>query len=327
MAERVSESIFSIFGWSKHPLHNKNWKCAQTDVHRTQPGTHPSDVVFSYDDPYDLGPVYVTTDLKSYAKGTITKPKVAGAVRSLAMTTDCANQSEDFQKLFVADDGRPSTIVGLLFIYNHDGEYSADFDALLADIDERNFELAPRRRTYIVGPHRIAYLYNVARDITHLRGTKQIPFGEECHFYYPDMVRTTARTGKDASAASLEWLLGPWQILRFARQTPESGVRMESYVYYRDPGASTDEFKYLFDYLFRYQLVDPGNAIHVRFVPTAASDPNAAARFTNAKTEYVSQTHPSARDDLALRLADVKFSMVETTYLQFSDTVLGMRDE
>jgi hypothetical protein len=307
LAEKVSDELFGVFGWERHPLRNQNWACAVTERHKTHGGTHPSDVVFSYDDPYDTGRVYVTTDLKSYGRDSISKANVAGAVRRLAMATECANLSEQFERLYVPDQGRRWSSVGLLFIYNHDGDYSGDFDSLLATIDKQNFILPARRRMFVIGPYHISYLYNVAHDITTLRGAQKIPFADQCHFYYPDMVRTATRTGREAKAASLEWLTGPWQILRFSRQTLGGGMRTESYVYYRDRGKTTDEFKYLFDYFFRYQLIAPGNEIHVRAVPSATSAPDAAAIFEKAKLEYAAYSHPSAEEEFKNRLKDVTF--------------------
>jgi hypothetical protein len=222
IAEKVSNEVFAVFGWERHTLHNQNWACAVGEHFPRANATHPSDVVFFYEDPYEGGHVYVTTDLKSYAKNTIVKEKVAGAMRRLAMSAECANISEQFQRLYIPDHGR-WTAVGLLFIYNHDDAYSSNFDELLAAIDKKNLALATGRRMFVMGPNQIRYLYNVARDIVWLRGKGTIPAQDACHFYYPDMVRTTTLSGKEARAASLEWLAAPWQILRYRRPTPGGG--------------------------------------------------------------------------------------------------------
>ena len=68
----------------------KNWSNRyQLAVRRLEQGhkvkTHPSDVVFFYDNPYSLSRTYVNCDLKSYASGTISKAKTyTPAIESLA---------------------------------------------------------------------------------------------------------------------------------------------------------------------------------------------------------------------------------------------------
>ena len=46
--------------------------------------THPTDVVFYYDEPYSNHRTYINCDLKSYAANTIQKGEVRKAVQSLA---------------------------------------------------------------------------------------------------------------------------------------------------------------------------------------------------------------------------------------------------
>jgi hypothetical protein len=104
-------------------------------------------------------------------------------------------------------------------------------------------------------------------------------------------------------------------------------VLTECYVYYRDGGVSTDEFKYLFDYLFRYQLIDPGNLIRVRAVPAAKPAVDAAAMFEKAKIEYAAHSHPAAQEEFKARLKDVSFATIEAVYPKFSDIEIGMRDD
>jgi hypothetical protein len=327
IAEKVSKELFTIFGWERSGPRNENWKCACPERHRTRDGTHSSDVAFYYDDPYDAGHVYVSVDLKSYAKSSITRANVAGAVSRLAMATECTELSSQFAEYYVPDHGpKPWKAVGLLFIYNHDGDYSSDFDDLVDQIDADNFALPATRRMFLLGPSQISYLYNIARDITHLRGLQDIPQPAECSFFYPDLVRVQTRTAKSARAASLEWLTGPWQILRFSRSADGGAIRNFYYVYYRDAGTTTDEFKYLFDYLFRFQLIDDGNTIIVRAVPTGTRN-SAAVLFAKARAEYVASAHPAARDDLATRLKVIDFATIATCHTWFDHLEIGMRDE
>jgi hypothetical protein len=75
---------------------NINWPCENQEKHEVK--THPSDVVFWYDEPYSQSRTYVNCDLKSYAKGSITAGSVREAIESLAKTLSCAevSQEDDF---------------------------------------------------------------------------------------------------------------------------------------------------------------------------------------------------------------------------------------
>ncbi len=328
IAGKISTDIFSAFGWRTAAPRNENWDCTAKKRHQTQPGTHPSDIVFSYEDPYDVGTTYVTTDLKSYASGTITSIKVGAALGRLAMATECATASEDFARLFVASDRTTKwSVVGLLFIYNHDGNYDASFDKLLEQVDEKHFALPLGRRMFVLGPKHIEYLYSVAFDIAASRGKAELPAASECSFFYPDLIRTKSRSRHDGAAATLEWLTGPWQILGFDKHVSGGGVQRHSWVYYRGQADNTDEFKYLLDFLFRYQLIEVGHQIRVRVFPSdAKKSQDIAALFAKAKVEYTTAAHPADRMDFEQRLKNVDVSMMSSFSVRFDDTELGMRD-
>ncbi|MDF9973077.1 hypothetical protein L3O58_25055, partial [Klebsiella pneumoniae] len=85
VAGKISEDIFSVFKWNSAAREDMNWDCCQ-EAHSKK--THPSDVVFYYIDPYEEEMVYLNTDLKSYAEGTIGKKIVEGALTSLALATE-----------------------------------------------------------------------------------------------------------------------------------------------------------------------------------------------------------------------------------------------
>ena len=121
MAELASAEIFSVFGWEQSPLMNQNWSCVEQEKHHRQKKvkTHPTDTVFKYVDPYSGTDLYIQTDLKSYAKGTLETADLVKAIRELGRATECANKSEDWKRLFV-DQTRNNDVLGMLFIYNHD---------------------------------------------------------------------------------------------------------------------------------------------------------------------------------------------------------------
>ena len=130
IAQIVSDEIFSVFGWKRRPHKDQNWECV-VPSHRK--ATHPSDVVFSYDSPLENGRVYLTVDVKSYQRSVITKNKVEEALLSLSMSAECANQSEEWQDLYV-DPTTNARVHGMLFVFNHDGNYDKDFTKLLSTI-------------------------------------------------------------------------------------------------------------------------------------------------------------------------------------------------
>jgi hypothetical protein len=69
MAEILSQDLFGDFLWQHTGPTNTNWPCEEQELHKAK--THPSDVVFYYDNPYRLSRTYVNCDLKSYARGSI----------------------------------------------------------------------------------------------------------------------------------------------------------------------------------------------------------------------------------------------------------------
>ncbi|KGT15837.1 hypothetical protein JO89_02780 [Escherichia coli] len=79
VAGKISDDIFSVFKWDRAARADMNWDCCQ-EAHSKK--THPSDVVFFYIDPYEEEMVYLNTDLKSYAEGTIGK-KIVGSDSNL----------------------------------------------------------------------------------------------------------------------------------------------------------------------------------------------------------------------------------------------------
>ncbi|MCQ4437276.1 hypothetical protein NO135_19980, partial [Clostridioides difficile] len=73
MAVRVSDDLFEWFRWKRIPLPDLNFDCVKTATHAPSKDkhTHPVDAVFHYTDPYLNKIIYMNTDLKSYASGSI----------------------------------------------------------------------------------------------------------------------------------------------------------------------------------------------------------------------------------------------------------------
>lgn len=317
MAEIVSKEIFGVFGWTPIGPRNQNWQC-RTDSHSTKNGTHPSDVVFEYEDPYSNKRIYVNIDLKSYAAGTIKTDKIAKAIRSLAHSTECANKSNGWSDLYARPD-IDWTAVGMLFIYNHDNEFDKDFKSLLGSVNESNYQLAPRRRMYILGPERISYLATVANDIKVMRGSDPalLPKQLDCYFYYPHLNQVKS-TSNHSRAATLDMLLGPWQILGYLLPNGRQGIIL----YYAESGDSDEDFMYLIDFLFHYQLIEDHPEISIR-MPIGA--PSAVVNFQRAIERYIDQIRGSK--EIKDRLKTIKCENTPKVVYNFNQIQLGMRDE
>jgi hypothetical protein len=311
MASKVSDEVFSAFGWrTKGPI-NQNWSCS-LDYHEKT--SHPSDVVFWYDDPYSNNRIFINTDLKSYGANTISKANTAAAVSSLGRTIECANAAAPWRELYGSDETN-WRCDGLLFVYNHDAGFSGDFAKFVREIDVKNFRIPPRRRMVLVGPLEVQFLANVAADIMRLRGQKALPDQDACEYWYPDLV-TVKRRAEGACAATIEMLTGPWIIMR---PRPEQHHKLEFVIWYRGDGSTIDEFKYLLDYLFRYQLlnVDTEASVRVRLVTPVKE---AVANFARAKEQYSYSLHGLAEK----RLANVSYQSLTQIVTRFSEIELGM---
>lgn len=123
IATKLSRDIFKHFLWAKHPKHDDNFKCTNpehlSDGKDPKPKeSHPGDVVFYYNDPYLGKSVYLHTDLKSYAKKSITSTKLRTAFKSLSMTVECAKESEDWRNKYSVLADEAHEVRGLLFIHN-----------------------------------------------------------------------------------------------------------------------------------------------------------------------------------------------------------------
>lgn len=328
MAELLSDELFKEFFWEKTGATNLNWDC-QEPHHKLR--THPSDVVFYYDEPYSYNRTYINCDLKSYAKNSITPGSVQGAVESLAKQVACAEISEQFHQLFIHDNVTP-TICGLLFIYNHDGEYDKDFQPLLDSINPDKLDLPRGTKLVVLGPHDIFWLNNVSVDIRLMRGTsgaKRIPDREHCYYYYPQMqLKCNLQLGK-AKAATLEMLTAPWIILRYSgpRETDQKGT----VIYYKGKGESADEFMYLLDYLRHYQILEENTFIRIKVLDASAT---ASTEFNKAIQQYIEKIdndHNERQNGLSTGenvltniIKAIEFLSMNQVTKKFSEVELGM---
>jgi hypothetical protein len=324
MAQILSEPIFTTFGWIQVGPTDVDWDCVEMEKHaRKKAKTHPSDAVFKYYDPYRGIDIYLNTDLKSYKSNTLEKTDLAATLRQLARATECANKSQKWAELF-ANEQRNWQVSGLLFIFNNDGKYDKDFGSVLAEVQPNEVPVAEGQCVYVLGPKDICYLNTIAHDINASRGQKKLPDAEFCGFYYPDLEDAIAAKSRKHSAATIEQMLSPWQLLRYDKQIP-AGTQSGYYFYYRGTGKSVDEFKYLLDYMFKYQLLGDLDQICIR-MPFACSE--AAAIFERAKIQYQEEfwsVGNAGPEVFGERLKRITCSSITPMEEKFSSVEIGMK--
>ncbi len=190
--------------------------------------------------------------------------------------------SADWQTKFLDDDEEIFEVIGMLFIYNYDGEYDKDFFELLQKINNERLNIAKGQKIIVLDPTMIHYLYNVISDMKRLVADEKLPNIDEITYYYPDMVRTKRQDGDEWDRpATIESITSRWFILKHKKTRAHS----EGYlIYYRNAGDSIDEFVYLIDTLSNYQLLSEENNIKVRLF---ASHEEALNNFQKAKKQYI----------------------------------------
>lgn len=133
----------------------------------------------------------------------------------------------------------------MLFVYNHDNAYDKNFASLLASIDLSDVTIPKGSRLFVLGPEDIYWLNNVSYEVRQMRGDSEIPSKELCYFYHPQLARRKNVQVREAKAATLEMLMGPWITLRYKNKTGKDGVVL----FYRGKGSKPDEFLQIIDHL------------------------------------------------------------------------------
>lgn len=316
MAERLSQELFNEFLWQRTGTANVNWSC-ETPEHGLK--THPSDVVFYYDEPYSSIRTFINCDLKSYGVGSINGGSVRKAIDDLAKSLRCAEKSQEWQAKYI-HKGVISEIVGLLFIFNHDGVYDKNFASLLASVRHEKLDIPKGSKIFVLGPADVFWLNNVSYEITHLRGKSELPPQDECRFYYPHLVQKKNIQLDHAKAATLEMLTGPWITLTY--NDAKSPGKKKFLIFYRRRGDKEEEFMYLIDYFMNYQMLDETSEIHVKALD---ADINSNAIFDRAISAYVEECEGSP--DIKQRLSSIKYSRMNKVHQVFSEDEIGMDDK
>ncbi|MCG9739636.1 hypothetical protein L1D32_15845 [Shewanella insulae] len=265
MAEWISNKIFTELKWNIHPTRDVNWDCC-LKTHDKK--THPTDVVFSYIDPYSGVKQYIQTDLKSYCKTSISITRVRNAVKSLALQVECANSSDDWNKLYRLDESKFG-LHGLLFIYNNDGDYDRDLLDNLKTLPQYNFSLPAESTVNVFSPRLIRFLLSVVQDIKDRRGIEsyesdasvwtKIAEHDECGFYYPDKQNKCADSFTHHPASMPMIMSG---MLLYCYEHPVHKKKVLNIFWDEEPN-SHHHFIYLFEYIFNYQMLNMFERIFV----------------------------------------------------------------
>jgi hypothetical protein len=318
MAEKISTEIFDEFRWEMLPATNINWKCINP-IHEKK--THPSDVVFTYKEPYKNIRTYINCDLKSYASGSITSGTIHATLNNLSLAISCADLSKEWQKTYKRY--RDSfQIVGLLFIYNHDSEFDKNFYNLLNQALLLKINVAKNKKIIVFGPEDICYFNTIVNDIKVLRGDGKIGKRDDCSYYFPDLITKKLESTGESFAATIEMLTSPMQVLRY--KIPANKAATGFKIYYRRSGRTIEEFIYLFDYLFHFQIIENDSIKEVEF-RLANPDKHALSLFETAKTEYAIRFQNDK--EFSKRFSKIKCSTITNVVKRYSEIEIGMRYE
>ncbi len=323
IAEKVSNDLFAKFGWAISGTTNENFPCEKLEDHKKSASeTHPTDVVFQYDDPYETKRVYLLTDLKSYAKDSIKPASLKAALRELAKAVECASVSGEWRRKFTNSEVERQ-IHGLLFIYNHDGKFDRDFRAYFLDEAPKKLLLPKRAKLFVIDPAKIGYLVTLLTDLKTLTADRKFPFFDKVPLLYPDRIRRFAKHST-SHVARIELLMGPWQVVPYDfTPVDNNGQPMERRagfnIYYEGEGGSPNEFEFLFDFCFRTQMVKDGVRIDIR-MPYATE--NALHNFEIAQENFNRHFYSSA--DILARLKQFTATPITIKEQIFLSDHIGM---
>lgn len=287
----VSSRVFYELKWDMNTKTDLNWKCcmrshlSEAQLKAEDPKkTHPTDVVFSYTDPYTNVVQYVQTDLKSYAKKTIEKKHSKGIladVESLGQQVECAKRSNEWKKMFLNDKTSDFNVHGMLFIYNHDNEYDAELFDRIPNVEKARFALPDKSLMAIFSPRLIRFLLDITENIERRRNIdgratqqkdllwQKVPNYDQCSFFYPDKHNKFVAKDK-CLPASLEMITSGMLFYsyehNFVRTDTEDGERLTKKIlniYWQEEVDTEEHFIFVLEYIFNYQLLHQFDRIFI----------------------------------------------------------------
>lgn len=323
MAIELANEILPTFNWNKKGPSDISWSCAKPTIHRKK--DHPTDALYTYNDPYDNKLTYVIVDFKSLAEGSITPSSIGNAVRSLALTLDCSRVSEEFKQRYPNSHNEEIKRIGCLFVYNHDQEYRKNLYASISDNLKNDWPKIPSEcEIILLEPVVLNYLKSIYNDYWIEVSRKRLS-SDNIGIYHPDLQiqyhkKSCSRQYK--SPLMLEQFNSPFQVFRYATDQPgKEGF----WVYYREKGESVDEFIHIIDYLFTYQVMDRASDVIVK-LPYAHE--NARVFFEEAKVKYAYMSTPSeasAKQLLEERMSILSMKRIDAVRPIYSEIDIGMK--
>ncbi|MGR5078842.1 hypothetical protein [Photobacterium swingsii] len=340
MAEKVSEDIFKWFKWEHLPIKDLNFTCHKGNLHSSSTKdkkTHPVDTIFKYRDPYKGKEIIFNTDLKSYQKTSIKTSSVRDAMWSLAKTIDCAAGSEEWRKRY-ALGSMNYEVRGMLFVYNHDGQYDTTFKELFkpkvkggkltGGIKISNIPLREGQKIHLVEPLLVQYMRTIISDMDKLHREGLFP-EKKYSFYYPDLIQHKLKGDTESHPATIELISGPYMIIKHAEITKwceESCAPVVRHqpgyvIYYNQDGSTELEFTYLFDLLSNLQMLrTKEEKIRIR----VAHRKPFADISSNYLTAIKIYTHKLGGDEFKAEvLKAIEFDVIEQTKDIFSTNDIG----
>lgn len=317
IAVKVATELLPWLKWKYHSPPDQNFECVQAPKHKQsknetdavseQNHNHPTDVVYSYIDPYTEKTIAINTDLKSYATGTIKQSSIRKSLKSLAQTIDCARYSEEWKARYSLSE-EDIEIRGMLFVYNHDGGWDNNFyDVFYGkknpkrskastenenDINVLNIDLQANQQIHILEPKTIKYIKTVFDDLEKLDSRSEFN-RRNYQFFYPDLNLHKTNSPPIERPATLELISAPFMIIEYQGEVLYNGNQEEikkvapGYkVYYKEKIESWKEIFFLLDSLSNYQMLNSSKKISVRAI--AQDQGNMAQNhFRTAVQEYI----------------------------------------
>jgi hypothetical protein len=220
------------------------------------------------------------TDLKRYKAKTITHSKIREALRSLAMTIECARESDEWRTTYSVDASDPHEVRGMLFVCSGEAPAGKKFRDAVEKINTLGLPIAVNTTIHYMGPDDVNRLHAISLDMKVLKGDERL--SADYSFFHPEL-RTARRTTKaEQQAATIEGLLGPFLILRHSATT---NVPQGFIVYYNRKLERIEEALYFLDYLSQTQILESGESVRIRICEPTPNE-NYKSVFQQAAERY-----------------------------------------
>ncbi|MGF1741463.1 hypothetical protein L4C34_10355 [Vibrio profundum] len=291
IAEIISSQIFTEMKWDVSDKTDINWDCcmrshltkAQQNAEKPKIKTHPTDIVFSYPDPYNSEvTIYVQTDLKSYSKKTIRNySDIMKTIRSLSEQVECSSKSQEWRSEFLLQQPSNYKVHGMLFIYNHDEMYDDDLLTKLSGVPNADYSLPSDSMMAIFDPKTIRFLLSSVEEINRRRNIpcdsksdeilwQKIPSREKCGFFYPD--KHNKISVKDTKLpASIEMITSGMLMFTYEHdffvKIDGDTVKRENKkilnIFWSEDALTKNPFIFVLEYIFNYQLLSQFDRIYI----------------------------------------------------------------